>query len=194
MIELYDKRYLLDEHIEKGITKLSRETNCIAIMSARLAAQLSGLVKKVNGRLSLTKATIKLMETNNRVQIFRQLFLAFTNKFQWSYNDGYQEPQTGQFAWAFSLYMLYKLGDKTESVKLYAEKYLNAFPMLLSGFHPDYNTPENQFIRCYGTRTFERFFLWFGFVTVEVAGTYFNKENASYKGTGIVKDIFSLDE
>jgi len=38
MVELYDKRFLLDEHIEIGITKLWKEDDCIAIRSARLTA------------------------------------------------------------------------------------------------------------------------------------------------------------
>ena len=74
MVELYDKRFLLDEHIESGITKLWKEDDCIAIRSARLTAEIAGLVKKVSGKLTLTRTVTKLLETNNRLQIFRQFF------------------------------------------------------------------------------------------------------------------------
>ena len=91
MIELYDKKFLLDEHIESGITKLWREEDCIAIRNARLTAELAGLVKKVTGKLTLTKTATKLLETNNRLQIFKQFFQSFTDKFLWSFNDRYPE-------------------------------------------------------------------------------------------------------
>jgi len=192
MVELYDKRFLLDEHIEIGITKLWKEDDCIAIRSARLTAEIAGLVKKVSGKLTLTKTATKLLETNNRLQLFRQFFQAFTNKFLWSFNDGYPEQPIGQLGWAFSVIMLDKFGDQTQTVDFYADKYLKAFPKFISFFQPDYSTPERQFFRCYGVRTFERFFLWFGFVTVDKQKIYLDLDIDKFKRTDLVKSIFKI--
>lgn len=190
MVELYDKRFLLDEHIESGLTKLWKEDDCIAIKSARLTAEIAGLVRKTNGKLTLTKTVTKLLETNNRLQIFKQFFKAFTEKFSWSYNDGYPEHPIGQLAWAFSIIMLDKFGDHPQHIGLYANKYLKAFPLFITFFEPRYTTPERQFYRCYGLRTFDRFFLWFGFVTVEKQKTYLDIDTDKYKRTELVRSIF----
>ena len=194
MVELYDKRYLLDEHIESGITKLWKEDDCISIRSARLTVEIAGLVKKVSGKLTLTKTATKLLETNNRLQIFKQFFQAFTNKFLWSFNDGYPEQPIGQLGWAFSLIMLDKFGDQAQTIDFYTENYLRAFPKFITFFQPDYSTPERQFFRCYGVRTFDRFFLWFGFVTVEKQKIFIDLDTDKFKRTDLVKSIFKIDD
>lgn len=193
MVELYSKGYLPDDIIEAGITKLSREEDCISIRSARFAAELARLVKKVNGKLSLTKAALKLMETNNRVQLFKLFFQAFTQKFSWSYNDLYPEEPIGQMGWGFSLILLDKFGDKSQTLHFYSEKYTNAFPMFLDFFHPHYSSREEQFFRCYGIRTFERFFLWFGLVSVEKKREILNLNNDKFQKTELIKQLFILD-
>ncbi len=194
MVELYDKKFLPDEHIERGITKLWKEDDCIAIRSARLTAEIAGLVKKVSGRLTLTKAATKLLETNNRLQLFRQFFQAFTNKFLWSFNDGYPEQPIGQLGWAFSVIMLDKFGGQPQTVDFYADKYLKAFPKFISFFRSDYSTPEQQFFRCYGIRTFVRFFLWFGFVTVDKQKIFLDLDTDTFQQTDLVKSIFKIDD
>lgn len=194
MVELYDKKFLFDEHIESGITKLWKEDDCIAIRSARLTAEIAGLVKKVSGKLTLTKTATKLLETNNRLQLFRQFFQAFTDKFLWSFNDGYPEQPIGQLGWAFSVIMLDKFGDQPQTVDFYADKYLKAFPNFITFFRPDYSTPKRQFFRCYGVRTFDRFFLWFGFVTVDKQKIFLDLDTDKFKRTDLVKSIFKIDD
>ena len=194
MVELYDKRLLLDEHIESGITKLWKEDDCISIRSARLTAEIAGLVRKANGKLFLTKTATKLLETNNRLQIFKQFFQAFTDKFMWSFNDGYPEQPIGQIGWAFSVIMLDKFGDQQQTADFYADKYLKAFPKFISFFRHDYSTPERQFYRCYGVRTFYRFFLWFGFVTVDKQKIFLDLDTDKFKRTDLVKSIFKTDD
>lgn len=55
MVELYDKRILLDENIESGLTKLWGEQDCISIMSARMTAELAGFARKTKGKVVITK-------------------------------------------------------------------------------------------------------------------------------------------
>jgi hypothetical protein len=194
MVELYDKKFLLDEHIESGITKLWKEDDCISIKSVRLTAEIAGLVRKANGKLLLTKKSTKLLETNSRSQLFKQFFQAFTDKFLWSFNDGYPEQPIGQLAWAFSVIMLEKFGDHPQTVEFYANKYLKAFPKFITFFKHEYATPERQFIRCYGLRTFYRFFLWFGFVTVDKQQKYLDLDKDKFIRTEVVSSIFKIDE
>jgi len=193
LVELYDKKILLDEHIESGIVKLWREQDCISIRSARLAAQLAGLVRKANNKLNLTKKGVKLLHPENRINLFKKFFQTFTGKFDWGFNDLYPPP-IGQFGWAFSVYMLYRFGDQTNPSDFYAEKYLKAFPNFISLFEHTYSTPERQFNNSYSIRTFDRFFLWFGFVTVERQKHYLDLEPDKFTGTDLVKRLFSFDE
>jgi hypothetical protein len=194
MVELYDARVLPDERIESGLIKLWKEGDCISIRSARLTAELAGLVKKVTGKLTLTKTATKLLETNDRLQIFKQFFQAFTDKFRWSFNDGYPEQPIGQLGWAFSVFMLDKFGDQTTTADFYADKYLRAFPEFITYFRNDYSTVERQFFICYGIRTFERFFLWFGFVTVDKQKKYLDLDIDKFVRTDLVKSLFKFDD
>jgi hypothetical protein len=193
MVELYDKRILLDEHIESGLTKLWKEQDCISIMSARYTLELSGLVKKAAGKLILTKKGIELLKKENRHQLFKEFFLGFTDKFSWGFNDGYPEQPIGQFAWLFSIYMLDKYGDQSRKIDFYAEKYLKAFPDFITYFTERYSSIKNQFIRCYGIRAFDRFLLWFGFVSVDRKQTYSDSDFDEYKKTDLLRKVFHVE-
>ena len=192
LIELYDKRILPDEHIESGLIKLWKEQDCISISSTRLTAELAGLVRKTNGKLNLTKKGVKLLQSENRINLFKHFFQSFTEKFNWSYNDLYPQNPIGQFGWAFSIYMLDRFGKQANPADLYAEKYLKAFPNFLSFFDHTYSTPERQFNNCYSVRTFDRFLLWFGLVTVERQKHYLDLEPDKFSGTDLVKRIFNF--
>lgn len=193
LVELYDKRFLLEEFIENGISELWREQDCLSISSARLAAELGGLVRKANGKLTLTKKATELLKTNKRNQLFRQFFQAFTDKFLWNYNDNYPEQPIGQLGWAFSAMMLDKYGDQQRTVEFYAAKYLRAFPSFITFFRTGYATPEQQFSGCYGVRTFDRFFLWFGFVTDDERRSITDLEKSKFKRTDLAQRLFKID-
>lgn len=194
LVELYDKRILLDEQIESGLTKLWREQDCISIANARFTAELAGLVRKANGKLYLTKKGSKLLQPENRIQLFKLFFQTFTQKLMWGSNDGYYDKTVGQLGWAFSIFMLTKFGDQANLSEFYAERYLKAFPNFITFFKPSYSTPESQCAYCYGIRTFDRFLLWFGFVTVEKQRHYLDLETDKFTRTEVVNKVFQFDE
>lgn len=194
MVEVYSHKFLLDEHIETGITKLSREIDCIFIQSARYVTEIAGLVKKQNNRLSLTKTGTSLLQPDKRFQLFKTLFSAFTGKFNWAVNDGYPQHPIGQLGWAFSVLLLDKFGSQPHTVEFYADKYLTAFPKFVSFFNPDYSTPQRQFKHCYGVRTFEHFFLWFGFVTVEKQLYFLEVNTDKFTSTDLVSKLFIIEQ
>lgn len=192
-VELYDKRFLLDEDIESGLIKLWKEDDWIVIKSARLSLELAGLVKRVSGKLTLTKKGIGLMQNRNRTELFKQFFQSFTDKFNWSFNDGYPEQPVGQLGWAFTAILLDKHGEEPLNMDFYAMKYLKAFPKFIEFFRPDYATVERQFLRCYSLRTFERFFLWFGIVKAEKKERKLNVDVDKYQRTDLLRKIFKFD-
>jgi hypothetical protein len=194
MVELYDKKILLDEDIESGITKLWKEQDCISIANARFTAELAGLVRKANGKLALTKKGAKLIQPENRIPLFKLFFQTFTDKLMWGSNDLYPDKTVGQLGWAFSVYMLKKFGEQAHAVDFYAEKYIKAFPNFITFFDQRYTTPERQCAHCYGIRTFDRFLLWFGFVTVERQKHYLHKEPDKFTRTDLVNKVFTFEE
>ena len=163
--DLYEQGFLIDEHIKKGISKLYKETDSMTVNLTRILIELSGLTKKRNGKLSLTKSSKKTLEDNER--LLRQIFLTFTNKFNWAYYDGYGENQIGQLGYGFSLILLSKYGQIKRLDSFYAEKYFIAYPKLLDSLEPTYGTLERYSTMCYSIRTFERFLDYFGLITIE---------------------------
>lgn len=163
--DLYSQGFLKEELIESGISKLYKETDSMTINLTRILTELSGLTKKRNGKLSLTKSSQNILADNK--ELLRQIFLTFTNKFNWPYYDGYGENQIGQLGYGFSLILLSKYGQIKRPDSFYAEKYFMAFPKLLDSLEPTYGTLERYSTKCYSIRTFERFLDYFGLVTIE---------------------------
>ena len=163
--ELYGQRFLKDEHIEKGISKLYKETDSMTVNLTRILIELAGLTKKRNGKLSLTKTSKKLLEDNEK--LLRHILLTFATKFNWAYYDGYGENQIGQLGYGFSLILLSKYGHTKQLDSFYAEKYFKAYPQLLDSIEPTYGTLESYSTRCYSIRTFERFLDYFGLIEID---------------------------
>ncbi len=167
--DLYSQEFLKDEYIEKGILKLYKETDSMTINITRILIELAGLAKKRNGKLSLTKLSQKILGDNEK--LLRQIFLTFTNKFNWAFYDGYGENQIGQLGYGFSLILLSKYGEEKRLDSFYADKYFKAYPRLLDSVEPNYGTLEIYSTNCYSVRTFDRFLDYFGLVNIDEHGT-----------------------
>ena len=163
--ELYSQGFLKDEYIEKGISKLYKETDSMTINLSRILLELAGFIKKRNGKLSLTKSSEKILGNNE--ELLRQIFLTITNKFNWAYYDGYGENQIGQLGYGFSLILLSKYGRERRLDSFYAERYFKAYPRLLDSIEPNYGTLERYSTNCYSVRTFDRFLNYFGLINIE---------------------------
>jgi hypothetical protein len=194
LVELYAHNFLPEYFIERGVTKVWREKDCIAISSARLTTGLAGLVKKSVGKLSLTKKGTTLLQPENRLQLFKTIFTAFTNDFSWSYNDGYPEYPIGQLGFGFSLYLLNQFGEQEQTANFYADKYVQVFPKFLTLF------PDNQYLKgidnfrhCYELRTINNFFEWFGLATVERSNNYFERDKTKLKRTELFNQLFIFE-
>lgn len=195
VIELYNKKFLLHESYETGSIKLYSEQYLRTILSARLTVEIAGLTKKTNNKITLTKQGANLLETNNRLQIFKTFFEAFTNKFFWGFNDRYADDYIGQLGWAFSVILLNKFGDKPRTTKFYTEKYLKAFPYFANQYkHTGLMKPEDAINHCYSVRTFERFFLWFGFVVVNKQKNFLQIETDTFQKTSLIESVFKIKE
>lgn len=162
--ELYQQGFLKDESIENGISKLYKETDSVTVNLTRILIELTGIAKKRNGKLSLTKASTKILSDN--YQLLRLILLTFATKFNWAYYDGYGSNNIGQLGYGFSMILLSKYGQVKRQDSFYAGKYFKAYPLLLGLIEPKYGTLESYSTRCYSLRTFERFLYYFGLVEI----------------------------
>lgn len=165
---IYEQGFLKEEFIEKGISKLYKETDSLTIHLTRILIEIGGLVKKRNGKLSLTKSSKKLLGDN--YELLRLILMTFATKFNWAYNDGYGDNQIGQLGYGFSLILLSKYGQEKRLDSFYSEKYFKAFPQLLDSVEPNYGTLEKYTTNCYSVRTFDRFLDYFGLIKIEEEG------------------------
>lgn len=55
LVELYSHGFILEDHIESGIVKLTREHDAISIRTVAIVSKLAGLIKLQYGRFFLTK-------------------------------------------------------------------------------------------------------------------------------------------
>lgn len=155
---------LSDSLIDSGFSKLTKEADSTSVVLARNITEAAGLLKVRKGVLSTTANGIKIM--NDDTKLFKQLFETFCQKFNWAYFDGYESEQIGRMGFGFTLMLLSKYGNVKREDDFYAEKYFNAFPMLMDGIIPTYGTVTNYCNNCYSIRTFDRFLLHFSLVEI----------------------------
>lgn len=153
---LYAKRFLVDDFIEHGISKLAGESSSLVISTARVIAELAGFIRKRHGKLFVTKKGIAFRTSKNAVSM---LLTTFGETYNLAYSDGYPSPDIAQVGYRFSIYLLKKYGEKPREETFYAERYFRAFPTLV--------TDRNSDSHCFSVRTFERFLSYFDFCLVE---------------------------
>lgn len=173
--EIYFQGFLEEYLFSSGISKLYKESDSLTVNLTRLLAELAGLTKKRNGKISLTKTGEKIAFDNQK--LFELIFKTMTQKFSWSYYDLYEDEQIGQFGFGFSLILLSKYGAEKRLDYFYAEKYLKAFPQFSESITPTYGTAEQYVGNCYSVRTFERFLIYFGLIEIEKLGEMLDRKN-----------------
>lgn len=173
--EIYNQEFLEEVRFTSGISQRYKESDSMTVNLTRLLAELSGLTKKRNGKLSLTKKGEKIFSDN--FKLLELIFKTLTTKFNWAYYDGYGDNQIGQLGFGFSLILLNKYGSKKHLDKFYAEKYFKAFPDLIKSEPPsNFETPKERSISCYSLRTFDRFLDYFGLIKIETIGVNWNPD------------------
>jgi len=128
--------------------------------------ELTGITKKRNNKLSLTRKGEKIISDNDK--LLRSIFVTFGTKFNWAYFDGFGENNIGQLGYGFSLILLSKYGKDKRLDTFYADKYFKAYPKLINNsLIPRFGTVESYASRCYSLRTFDRFLGYFGLIKIE---------------------------
>jgi hypothetical protein len=165
--ELYGKGYIV-EMILNTSAKVRTEKDSISIQLVKILTEIAGLTKKREGKLSLTAKGINLIKSPAKLLIL--LTETYFIKFAWSYFDRYESQKAAQFGAGYTLVLLQKYGQQEKEAKFYSKKFLEAFPMIVNEFKPQYSSAEDQFNHCFIWRTFERGMNWLGLVETRETG------------------------
>jgi len=163
VVEIYNKGYFREAHIESGYLPLQKEADSDVISIARMILQAAKVITKRKSVLTLSRKGLAL--SDNEAGLFRHLFMTFINRLRWASLDDYGIEDVGWFGAAYSCILLDKYGDTANTYLFYAKKYLRAYPCLMEGYlEPSAGTLEEYFTICYCLRTFDRFLLYWGFI------------------------------
>ena len=192
--ELYGFGFLREEMIEAGYTKLHRETDAPGLSTVHHNAEMAGLLRKVHGKITLTKNAERLRQPAHRNALLRCVLGSFTRKFNWAYHDGYDAPTVGQTGWAFSVLLLLRFGAEARPLQFYADKYQQAFPFLLADLPGTaWHSPAEQLLSCYGHRTFSHFGKWFGLTTIEEYRMGLERADCLVSPTPLLGQLFGFN-
>lgn len=156
----------------------------------RLVAELAGLIRKYKGKFILSKECRKLLVGQGQSAIYPRLFQAFIQKYNWGFQDHFEEIPFIQQSFLFSLYLLSRYGQDWQANIFYEDCFLRAFPSLLPQIQPlgSYFSPEQVVRLSYSARCLERFAQFMGLVEME------RPENDRYSEEFKVRKLPLLDE
>ncbi len=193
--ELYGLGLIKEEYIESGIIKLNREGDSIVLQNLKVIGDLSGITKKRNNKLSLTRTGKKLFEPGQEYNLFKKVFETNAIKFNLGYHDAYNDEFQVQGVIGYTFYLLLRYGQEQREMDFYVNKNLEAFPQLLEVFREDWSTPRIQFKACYNTRIFERFLNFYGFTETEKEHVRLSiDKKIKIKVNDVFREVFKIDE
>ena len=115
--------------------------------------------------MTLTRKGQKTLTDPISVNLFYDLFVLYTQKYNWAYQDGYPESWIIQAGFGFSIFLVQMYGSKSRSTDFYSEKFLNAFPKVTEDFEDTlYRTRKEVSQNAYSLRTFRRFLKRFSLI------------------------------
>ena len=110
--------------VEKGITKLYKETDTIATQLTHLVLKQMKIVKEVHGVMTIVKGRAKMLEDDHT--LMKLMLNVMTNSFNFAYFDWMQEV-LGVVGIGFSIILIHKYGDEERDATFYSTKYFKAF-------------------------------------------------------------------
>lgn len=191
--ELYALGLIKEDNIERGYTKFSKESDSMVLQTVRIIADLAGITKKRQGKVSLTAKGKKLLDKPDL--LFRAIFQTYYQKFNWEYHDLYEDNGHIQNTFGYLLYLLLQYGKEEKNLEFYVEKHMLAFPMIAHMLDPFelFSSPEKYIYDCIHTRVFSRFLNWFGFVEERTTGKKFLDREYFIRTTDTFRKIMELD-
>ncbi len=192
--ELYEHGFYPMAAIDNGEFIIRKEDDWYIASNARYVLILSGILRKVKGKLVLTSAGKKEVASGQRLELFRLIFWTFTMKLNWAVNDGYEREQAGQMGWMFILWLLLT-SEKALPMEHYLDAYERAFPILTTMFWPVHSyTAEQQLKDCAEVRMMRSFFKWFGLIQFPVEDSKLKLNERVIEKSPLLVELFKLQD
>ncbi len=188
--ELYNQKYFAEDMIENGISKLYKETDSHFVRLCRILLEITGVVKKAKGSLTITVKAKKILE-NDQI-LLEEILKTYCKKFNWAYFDGYEMEDCGRLGCGYSIYLLDQYGSEIHQDNFYAKKYFTAYPMLTENIEPGYGTVEDYINRCYSNRMIEHFGLLTGIIKKIGSPKY--REPKQIQKTDLLNKLFECSK
>jgi hypothetical protein len=162
----------------KKFIRLRSEKDSMAVESLRRLLELAGWIRKVKGSFRLSRRGSSVLEAGLSPAQFGELFHVFANRFNWSYQDGYEEFAILQRAWPFSLYILHKKARQKIDSHSVSPHFVRAFPGILAEVRSAWRSVFATVDGCFVLRFLERCCAHFGLIEIieqaERSGHTFN--------------------
>jgi hypothetical protein len=124
----------------------------------RLLLILAGYMKIRSKKYSLTDKGKMLLNIKNYNNLFKDIFIVFSNKFNWAYGDRYPDFNLIQTSCSFNIFMIYKKAQNWIAGEELGRLYVQTFPALQSEAEAcEYRTASDQISSCFNVRFLERF-------------------------------------
>lgn len=147
---------------------INSEEDFFELHVTRVVAEMAGLIRKYRGKFILSRDCRQILQEKGFAGIYPRLFQAYAQQFNWAYRDGYPELGFIQQSFLFTLFLLHRHGDKWKPDSFYADRFLQAFPIILDEIEPSpYQKPEETVRSCYNLRTLENFVGFLGLAELE---------------------------
>lgn len=190
--ELYGKRHILHAMIESGITKAYKEEDYQALHAAHIVSKKAGFLRILKGKIMLTKKAEKLLQPEHQPTLFEELLETYCMKFNWGYLDGIEDQSAAQNEMGFLMLLLSKFGDQEHKSEFYAEKCLEAFPILKTQLGKGYFPPLKEMSMAIEIRFLHHFAAWFGLaIVVGKDKTKFQMDEI-YRKTPLMDELFGV--
>ena len=191
--KLYETGIIKEDFIEKGIVKLNREGDTVAIQNVKIIGLLSGKTKKRKNEISITSKGKRLLQDESGRDLLELLFRTNFQKFNLGYHDGYAQNVGIQDTFGYTLYLLLQYGIEKRKITFYTDKILTAFPSITNHFEERWTSKVEQFRSCYEVRVLERFLKYYNFIDyVNKRSPLSSKEPIDVNTTGVFSKIFEL--
>ena len=161
------------------------------LMALRHILDMSGWIRKRDGKFSLTKKGAKVVEVGFDLEEYHHLLAVYLHRFNWASRDLYPSLGIIQQGALFSLYLLHRKAKEYIDAAELSRSFISAFPVALMEVNKlTYQEPADLVGRAFRIRFLERFCEYFGLVTIQRKGDYFDDREWQVKVTPLFESMF----
>lgn len=124
--------------IERSYMRYSEKDSHTA-RTVRVTTENAGFLINRNNKLMISQKLKECLQANDRAKIFRGIFKAYTQLYDWKSVIYMDNLNTGQEGFAYTLYLLSKYGKSYRPISFYIDKYFKAFTLKSDLLEPDEN-------------------------------------------------------